>query len=43
MSWAPVNATSVVQEVGSQSGLLSESELRKYLEDAPEAYAVTTW
>lgn len=43
LSWAPVNAMSVVQEVGSQSGLLSESQLHKYLVDAPEAYAVTAW
>lgn len=43
LSWAPVNAMSVVQEVGSQTGLLSESQLRKYLADAPESYAVTTW
>ena len=42
-SWAPVNAMSVVQEVGSQSGLLSESQLHKYLVDAPEAYVVTAW
>jgi len=43
LAWAPVNAMSVVQQVGSQTGLLSESELRKFLDDAPEAYAVTTW
>ena len=43
LSWAPVNAMSAVQEVGSQSGLLSESQLHKYLVDAPEAYAVTAW
>jgi ribokinase len=43
LSWAPVNAMSVVQEVGSQSGLLTESQLHKYLVDAPEAYAVTAW
>jgi 2-dehydro-3-deoxygluconokinase len=43
LAWAPVNAMSVVQDVGSQTGLLSESELRKYLEDAPVGYAVTTW
>ena len=43
LSWAPVNAMTVVQEVGSQTGLLSESQLRKYLVDAPEAYAVTAW
>ena len=43
LAWAPVNAMSVVQEVGSQTGLLSESELRKHLKGAPETYAVTTW
>ena len=43
LAWAPVNAMSVVQEVGSQTGLLSEAELLKYLRGAPEAYAVTTW
>ena len=43
LSWAPVNAMTVVQEVGSQTGLLSESQLRKYLVEAPEAYAVTAW
>ncbi len=43
LAWAPVNAMCVVQQVGSQTGLLSESELRKFLDDAPEAYAVTTW
>ena len=43
LSWAPANAMSVVQEVGSQSGLLDESQLRKYLADAPRSYAVTTW
>jgi len=43
LAWAPVNAMCVVQQVGSQTGLLSESELRKFLDDAPEAYTVTTW
>ena len=43
LAWAPANAMSVVQEVGSQSGLLSESRLRTYLANAPESYAVTTW
>ena len=43
LAWAPVNAMSVVQEVGSQTGLLSETDLRKYLKRAPEAYAVETW
>jgi ribokinase len=43
LAWAPVNAMSVVQEVGSQSGLLGEAELLKHLKGAPETYAVTTW
>ena len=33
----------VVQEVGSQTGLLTEGELRQHLERAPGAYAVTSW
>ncbi len=43
LAWAPVNAMSVVQEVGSQSGLLGEAELLQHLKGAPETYAVTTW
>jgi len=43
LAWAPINAMSVVQEVGSQTGLLGESELLTYLKGAPESYAVTTW
>jgi len=43
LAWAPVNAMSVVQDVGSQTGLLSEAELLKYLRSAPETFAVTTW
>ncbi len=43
LAWAPVNAMSVVQEVGSQGGLLREHELLTHLKAAPEGYAVTTW
>ena len=43
MAWAPVNAMSVVQEVGSQTGLLTEEALLELLKCAPESYAVTTW
>jgi len=43
LTWAPVNAMSVVQEVGSQTGLLNESELLDHLKRAPECYAVITW
>jgi sugar/nucleoside kinase (ribokinase family) len=43
LAWAPISAMSVVQEVGSQTGLLSEDALLQYLKGAPESYAVTTW
>jgi len=43
LAWAPINAMSVVQEVGSQSGLLTESEVQGYLKNAPPGYEVTTW
>jgi sugar/nucleoside kinase (ribokinase family) len=43
LSWAPINAMNVVQEVGSQSGLLTEEALRGLLDRAPPDYAVTTW
>jgi len=43
MAWAPINAMSVVQEVGSQTGLLSEEELLDHLKRAPEDYAVVSW
>jgi len=43
LAWAPVNSMSVVQQVGSQAGLLSEDALLSHLKDAPEGYAVTEW
>jgi len=43
LAWAPVNAMSVVQDVGSQTGLLSVSEILGHLKRAPESYAVTSW
>jgi sugar/nucleoside kinase (ribokinase family) len=42
-AWAPINAMSVVQEVGSQTGLLSEPEILGHLKNAPESFVVTTW
>jgi len=36
--WAPINAMSVVQQIGAQRGLLSEEKLLEYLKDAPESY-----
>jgi sugar/nucleoside kinase (ribokinase family) len=40
---APVNAMSVVQEIGSQTGLLTEPELVSLSDCAPEEYKVTPW
>lgn len=36
--WAPINSMSVVQKVGAQEGLLSESQINKYLREAPNWY-----
>lgn len=38
LRWGPINSMSVVQEVGSHAGLLSESELLGYLHKAPKDY-----
>lgn len=36
--WGPINAMSVVQEVGAQQGLLTRAQLEQYLKDAPATY-----
>lgn len=38
LRWAPVNSMSVVQQVGARAGLLTQTELEKYLASAPEDY-----
>ena len=38
LQWAPINSMSVLQNVGAQGGLLSESELEQFLAKAPEGY-----
>lgn len=38
--WGPINAMSVVQEVGAQRGLLSREKLEAYLKAAPAEYAL---
>ena len=43
MAWAPINAMSVVQQVGSQTGLITESELLEHLKCAPKTYVVSRW
>lgn len=37
---SPINSMNVVQHVGAQKGLLSGTEIEKYLADAPEWYKV---
>jgi len=41
LRWGPVNAMSVVQEIGAQKGLLSRDALEKLLADAPTTYTVS--
>lgn len=38
LQWAPINSMSVLQQVGAQAGLLSESELEQFLARAPESF-----
>ncbi len=38
LQWAPINSMNVVQHVGAQGGLLSETELNELLKVAPEWY-----
>ncbi len=40
LSWAPINSMSVVQQIGAQRGLLTRTELEKYLAEAPADYKV---
>ena len=43
LTWAPINAMRVVQQVGSQTGLLGERELLRLLKCAPSTYCVSPW
>ncbi|MDB5164088.1 MAG: putative Ribokinase [Candidatus Saccharibacteria bacterium] len=38
LQWAPINAMSVVQQVGAQRGLLTEHQLAHLLKEAPQWY-----
>ena len=40
LTWGPINAMSVVQEVGAQKGLLSKEKLEEYLVNAPKDYKI---
>jgi ribokinase len=39
--WGPVNAMSVVTQIGAQRGLLSREKLEEYLKNAPADYKLT--
>ncbi len=43
LAWAPVNARSVVHELGAQAGLLGEKELRTELDVVPDGWGVVSW
>lgn len=38
LSWGPINSMSVVQNIGAQTGLLTQEKLREYLKSAPADY-----
>ncbi len=38
LRWAPINAMSVVQQVGAQAGLLTQEKIQEYLKAAPADY-----
>lgn len=38
LQWAPINSMNVVQKVGAQAGLLSESDLEQLLKQSPDWY-----
>jgi len=38
LTWAPINAMSVVQQIGAQKGLLSRKQIEAYLANAPVDY-----
>ncbi len=40
LTWAPINAMSVTQQVGAQKGLLSQEKIEEYLKHAPEDYKI---
>ncbi len=40
LAWGPINSMNVVRYIGAQAGLLSRSELEKYLKNAPKSYKI---
>ncbi len=41
ITWAPINAMAVTQEIGAQKGLLSKEKLEELLAKAPENYKIS--
>ncbi len=39
--WGPINSMSVVQYIGAQAGLLTQTQIEEYLKNAPENYKVS--
>jgi len=39
--WGPINSMSVVQQIGAQAGLLSQTQIEAYLKNAPTEYKVS--
>ena len=40
LTYGPINAMSVVQEIGAQKGLLNKAQIEKYLQNAPKDYFI---
>ncbi len=40
LTWAPINAMSVTQQVGAQKGLLTSAKIEEYLSSAPAEYKI---
>lgn len=38
LTWAPINSMNVVQHIGAQEGLLTETEILNYISEAPDDY-----
>jgi ribokinase len=39
--WGPINSMSVVQQIGAQAGLLTQTQIEAYLKNAPAEYKVS--
>jgi len=41
MLWAPINSMAVVQKIGAQAGLLTQDEIKAWLQKAPQEYKLS--